>query len=137
MFKKMISHLNSSSNLIHFKKISKKYLISLWIRPLFTIIPFNSIHFYQIGKLRNIFDTRPCEINDLTVSSHHFTNLDNQLFKTIFFKEKYSYSHCPKIDGQISHHQTKEVGFLGFCIQIGSPTGDDINVGKIVNDIKF
>ena len=39
----------------------------MWIRPLFAIIPFNSIHFHQIGKFGIIFDTRPCEINDLAV----------------------------------------------------------------------
>ena len=41
----------------------------MWIRPLFTIIPFNSLLIPQIGKLGLIFDTRPCEIDDLTVSS--------------------------------------------------------------------
>ena len=38
---------------------------------LFTIIPLNSNHFHQIGKFGIIFDTRPCEIDDLTVSSRH------------------------------------------------------------------
>ena len=63
--------INSLSDLINFEEYIKNFLISLWIRPLFTIIPFNSIHFHQIGKFRIIFDTRPCEINDLVVSSRH------------------------------------------------------------------
>ena len=65
----LISHLNSSSNLTKFQKISRKYLNSLWIRCLFTIIPFNSLSIPQISKFGIIFDTRPCEIDDLTVSS--------------------------------------------------------------------
>ena len=70
----LISHLNSSSNLTKFQKISRKYLNSLWIRPVFTIIPLNSLLIPQIGKFGIIFDTRPCEIDDLAVSSrqsHH------------------------------------------------------------------
>ena len=63
--------INSSSDLINFEEYIKNFLISLWIRPLFTIIPFNSRHFHQISKFGNIFDMRPCEINDLVVSSCH------------------------------------------------------------------
>ena len=66
-----MSHLNSSSNLTKFQKISRKYVNSLWIRPSFTIIPFNSLLIPQICKFRIIFDTRPCEIDDLAVSSRH------------------------------------------------------------------
>ena len=69
-----ISIINSSSDLINFEEYIKNFLISLWIRPLFIIIPFNSIHFHQIGKFGIIFDTRPCEINDLAVSSHQATH---------------------------------------------------------------
>ena len=43
----------------------------MWIRPLFTIIPFNSLLIPQIGKFGLIFDTTPCEIDDLAVSSRH------------------------------------------------------------------
>ena len=49
--------------------MSRKYLNSLWIRPVFTIIPLNSLLIPQIGKFGIIFDTRPCEIDDLAVSS--------------------------------------------------------------------
>ena len=63
------SIINSSSDLIEFEENIKNFLISVWIRPLFTIIPLNSLLNHQIGKFRNIFDTRPCEINDLMVSS--------------------------------------------------------------------
>ena len=31
----------------------------------------NSNNLHRIGKFGNIFDTRPCEINDLAVSSRH------------------------------------------------------------------
>ena len=64
-----ISTINFSSDLINFEDYIKKFLISLWIRPLFTITPFNSIHFHQIGKFGIIFNAIPCEINDLAVSS--------------------------------------------------------------------
>ena len=63
------SIINFLSDLINFEDYIKKFLISLWIRPLFTIIPFNLIHFHQIGKFEIIFDAIPCEINDLAVSS--------------------------------------------------------------------
>ena len=66
-----ISYLNSSSNLTKFQKISRKYLNSLWIQPVFTIIPLNSLLIPQIGKFGIIFDTRPCEIDDLAVSSRY------------------------------------------------------------------
>ena len=45
-----ISIINSLSNLIKFEEIFINFLISLWIRPLFTIIPLNSRYFHQIGK---------------------------------------------------------------------------------------
>ena len=41
----------------------------MWIRPVFTIIPLNSLLIPQIGKFGIISDTRPCEIDDLAVSS--------------------------------------------------------------------
>ena len=66
-----ISTINFSSDLINFEDYIKNFLISLWIRPFFTIIPFNSTHFHQIGKFGIIFDTRLCEIDDLAVSSRH------------------------------------------------------------------
>ena len=54
-----ISTINLSSDLINFEENIKNFLISLWIRPLFTIIPLNSNHFHQIGKF-GIFLTRDC-----------------------------------------------------------------------------
>ena len=75
----LISHINSSSNLTKFQKISRKYLNSLWIRSLFTIIPLNSLLNPQIGKFGIIFDTRPCEINDLAVSSREMAPLSGNL----------------------------------------------------------
>ena len=48
---------------------------SLWIRPLFTIIPLNSIHFHQIGKFGIIFHVIPREIDDLAVSSRQMAPL--------------------------------------------------------------
>ena len=64
-----ISIINSSSNLIKFEEIIINFLIFLWIWPLFTIIPLNSNYFHQIGKFGLCFDTRPCEIDDLSVSA--------------------------------------------------------------------
>ena len=62
------------------KDLSRKYLIFMWIRPLFTIIPLNSNYFLQIGKFGLCFDTRPCEIDDLLVSSRHLysTNIKSR-----------------------------------------------------------
>ena len=77
-----ISTINFSSNLIKFEDYVKKLLNSLWIRPVFTIIPLNSIHFHQIGKFGIIFDAIPREIDDLTVSSRHFPNWR---FLSVFF----------------------------------------------------
>ena len=59
------------SDLIKFEDYIKKLLNSLWIRPVFTIIPLNSIHFHQIGKFGIIFDAIPREIDDVAVSSRH------------------------------------------------------------------
>ena len=64
-----ISTINFSSDLIKIEDYVKKFLNSLWIRHVFTIIPLNSIHFYQIGKFGIIFDVIPHEIDDLAVSS--------------------------------------------------------------------
>ena len=66
-----ISTIDLSSDLINFEENIINFLISLWIRPLFIIIPLNSKYFHKIGKFGFIFDTRPCEINDLAVSSRH------------------------------------------------------------------
>ena len=68
-----ISTMNFSSDLIKFEDYIKKLLNSLWIRPVFTIIPLNSIHFHQIGKFGIIFDAIPLEIDDLAVSSRQCT----------------------------------------------------------------
>ena len=65
----LISHHNSLSNLTKFQKISWKYLNSLWIRLVFTIIALNSLLIPQIGKFGIIFDAIPREIDDLAVSS--------------------------------------------------------------------
>ena len=65
-----ISSIDLPSDLIKFEDYIKKLLNFLWIRPVFTIIPLNSIHFYQIGKFGIIFDVIPREIDDLAVSSH-------------------------------------------------------------------
>ena len=61
--------INSSSDLIKFEEIIINFLISLWIRHLFIIIPLNLRYFYQIGKFGLCFDMRPCEIDDLGVSA--------------------------------------------------------------------
>ena len=66
-----ISSINFSSDLIKFEEYVKKFLNSLWIRPIFTIIPLNSSEFSKIGKFGIIFDAIPLEIDDLAVSSRH------------------------------------------------------------------
>ena len=41
-------------------------------------MPFNSWLIPQIGKLGLIFDTRPCEIDDLAVLSRHLSSSMNE-----------------------------------------------------------
>ena len=64
-----ISTINFLSDSIKFEEYVKKFLNSLWIRPIFTIIPLNSSEFPKIGKFGIIFDAIPLEIDDLAVSS--------------------------------------------------------------------
>ena len=59
-----MSHLNSSSDLIEFQKISQNCLISPWIRPLLTTILFNSWLFDKISEFGINIDTNWCVIND-------------------------------------------------------------------------
>ena len=63
-----ISTINFSSDLIKFEEYVKEFLNSLWIRPIFTIIPLNSSEFPKIGKFGIIFDAIPLAIDDLAVS---------------------------------------------------------------------
>ena len=70
-----ISSIDFPSDLIKFEDYVKKFLNSLWIRPVFTIIPLNSIHFHQIGKFGIIFDVILREIDDLSVSSRQMAPL--------------------------------------------------------------
>ena len=77
-----ISIINFSSDLIKFEDYIKKFLNSLWIRPIFTIIPLNLSEFSKIGKFGIIFDAIPCEIDDLAVLSRHAT-WDFQLHDSI------------------------------------------------------
>ena len=65
--------MNFSSNLIKFEDYVKKFLNSLWIRPIFTIVPLNSSEFLKIGKFGIIFDAIQREINDLAVSSRQLS----------------------------------------------------------------
>ena len=64
-----ISSINFSSDLIKFEDYVKKFLNSMWIRPIFTIIPLNSSEFLKIGKFVIFFDVIPREIDNLAVSS--------------------------------------------------------------------
>ena len=73
--------INSSSDLINFREIIINFLISLWIQPLFNIKPLNSRYFHQIGKFGLCFDTRPCEIDDLTVSARQPSNKVARLYR--------------------------------------------------------
>ena len=53
-----------------FEQIIRNFPDSLWIRPLFTIIPLNSWIMLKIGKFGLYFDTWPRDFNDLVVSFH-------------------------------------------------------------------
>ena len=70
-----ISSIDFSSDLIKFEEYVKKFLNSLWIRPIFTIIPLNSSEFPKISKFGIIFDAIPLEIDDLAVSSRQMAPL--------------------------------------------------------------
>ena len=61
--------------MIKFEDYVKKFLNSLWIRPIFTIIPLNSSEFLKIGKFGIIFDAISREIDDLAVSSRQMAPL--------------------------------------------------------------
>ena len=60
--------------MIKFEEHVKKILNSMWIRPIFTIIPLNSSEFPKIGKFGIIFDAILLEIDDLAVLSRHFSS---------------------------------------------------------------
>ena len=62
-----------------FEEYVKKLLNSLWIRPIFTIIPLNSSEFPKIGKFGIIFDAIPLAIDDLAVSSRQSPNPMHQI----------------------------------------------------------
>ena len=47
------------------------------------ITPVNSNNFHQIGKFRNIFDTRWCEIDDLAVLSCQMAPLRGNIGKVL------------------------------------------------------
>ena len=100
--------MNFSSDLIKFEDYIKKLLNSLWIRPIFTIIPLNSSESLKIGKFGIIFDAIPRDIDDLVVSSRHMTtifsnylgdNLDIFMYDfSIFGDDFHSYlAHLRKI----------------------------------------
>ena len=69
-----------------FEEIIKNFPNSLWIRPLFTIIPFNSWIIVKISKFELCFDTRPCVFNDHSVSSCQEFNEKDIVVK--FFYER-------------------------------------------------
>ena len=52
---------------IKFAKIPWNFPISLWIRPLFTTIPFNLCLFPKIGEFGISFDSWTCVFNNLMV----------------------------------------------------------------------
>ena len=71
----------------------------MWIRPVFTIIPLNSLLIPQIGKFGIIFDTRPCEIDDLAVSSRQHIYPTLNIFQPrLLFLGTSSTSCFPHVD---------------------------------------
>ena len=69
----LISHHDSSSDLIKFQKIIWNYPISPWKRPLFTTILLNLWLFDKITEFGISFDMNWCVINDRFNSFHHST----------------------------------------------------------------
>ena len=67
----IISISDSSSDLIKFEEIIKKFPNSLCIWPLFTIIPINSWINLEIDKFGLYFDSWLCVLNDLLLSLCH------------------------------------------------------------------
>ena len=64
-----------------FEEIIRIFPNSLWIRPLFTIIPFNLWIKLKIGKFGLCFDTWTCVFNDYSIS---FRQLTRQKFEKIY-----------------------------------------------------
>ena len=63
-FKSLISHLNSSSDLIIFQRFLKKFSHYPWIQPLLTIILINLQLNHKISEYGNLFDTKKCVFNN-------------------------------------------------------------------------
>ena len=99
-----ISTINFLSDLIKFEDYVKKLLNSLWIRPLFTIIPLNSWLILKIGKFGIIFDAIPREIDDLEVSSRHVSCKG----------ESYMYMYLCNIIIQLSNNGKRS--YLGISV---------------------
>ena len=66
-----ISLISNHILLSRFQNIPRNYLISLWIRPLFTSILFNSWLFLKICEFDHCFDSIWCVFNDHIKSIHH------------------------------------------------------------------
>ena len=82
-----ISIIDSLSDLIQFKEIIRNFPTSMWIWPIFTIIPLNLWIILKIGKFGLFFDTRPCVFNDLAVLSREQT-CQNTNYSNIFSTHK-------------------------------------------------
>ena len=96
-----ISSINFSSDLIKFEEYVKKFLNSLWIQPIFNIIPLNSSEFPKTGKFGIIFDAIPLAIDDLAVSSR-------QCLKSRDHLHKHNINHSVQYLGNISFMDSSE-----------------------------
>ena len=111
----LISHLNSSSNLTKFQKISRKYLNSLWIRPLFTIIPLNSLLIPQIGKFglyfwhETVWNRRP----RCLISTTHTLNFSFPLLIILLLPSFHHSSSFPSLFSLRS--RSNQEGDFEFC----------------------
>ena len=94
-----ISIIISSSDSIKFKEIIKNFSTSMWIRPLFTIIPFNSWINHEIGKFILYFDSWLCVFNDLAVwirkspcQQWLLCEIEGGYFSFVYWKENFDFS---------------------------------------------
>ena len=103
----------------------------MWIRPLFTIIPLNSLLIPQIGKFGIIFDAIPREIDDLAVSSRHSSSSINGSDETFGCESLTSVRL--DVNQRLSHICSIEDGLLKFCHVVREEESSRYHVRPIEN----
>ena len=84
-----ISITDSLFDLIKFEEIIQNFPYSLWIRPLFTIIPLNSWIILKICKFGLYFYAWPRIFNDHSVSSRQGPKISMKMLSIISFMHSY------------------------------------------------